>query len=75
MARSAEHHAQNWDLRHEDFNDPSEPDLLYDVYAVMRERCPFAHTDTPFLSDVPGGAWVAISRRRVASTPWSVPYS
>ena len=59
MARSAEHHAQNWDLRHEDFNDPSEPDLLYDVYAVMRERCPFAHTDTPFLSDVPGGAWVA----------------
>merc|ERR1711969_126427 len=25
----------------------------------MRERCPFAHTDTPFLSDVPGGAWVA----------------
>lgn len=53
----AEQHAQNWNLRHEDFNDP---DFLYDVYAVMRRRSPFAHTDTPFLSATPGGSWVAV---------------
>ncbi|MEZ0342102.1 cytochrome P450 [Mycobacterium sp. pV006] len=50
-------HARNWDLRHEDFNDP---DFLYDVYAVMRDRGPFAHTDTPFLTATPGGSWVAV---------------
>jgi cytochrome P450 len=50
-------HADNWDLRHEDFNDV---DFLYDVYAVMRQKSPFAHTDTPFLSATPGGAWVAV---------------
>ena len=50
-------HARNWDLRHEDFNDP---DALYDVYTVMRRNAPFAHTDTPFLSATPGGAWVAV---------------
>ena len=50
-------HAQNWDLRHEDFNDP---DALYDVYTVMRRNAPFAHTDTPFLTATPGGAWVAV---------------
>jgi cytochrome P450 len=54
--RSLEDHAENWDLRHGDFNDN---DFLYDVYAVMRQRAPFAHTDTPFLSATPGGAWVA----------------
>jgi cytochrome P450 len=52
----AEEHAQNWDLRHEDFKDN---DFLYDVYEVMRQNAPFAHTDTPFLSATPGGAWVA----------------
>lgn len=52
-----EQHAQNWDLRHEDFNDN---DFLYDVYSVMRRTSPFAHTDTPFLSATPGGAWVAV---------------
>src|SRR6201991_2855238 len=26
----------------------------------MRERTPFAHTDVPFLSATPGGAWVAV---------------
>lgn len=57
MTRTPERHAENWDLRHEDFNDP---DFLYDVYAVMRERSPFAHTDTPFLAATPGGAWVAV---------------
>jgi cytochrome P450 len=51
-----EEHAENWDLRHEDFKDN---DFLYDVYAVMRQNAPFAHTDTPFLSATPGGAWVA----------------
>ena len=51
-----EEHAENWDLRHEDFKDN---DFLYDVYAVMRQKAPFAHTDTPFLSATRGGAWVA----------------
>lgn len=52
MPRSADDHAENWDLRHEDFNDP---DFLYEVYSVMRTRTPFAHTDSPFLSATPGG--------------------
>ncbi|WP_102143371.1 cytochrome P450 [Mycobacterium hubeiense] len=56
MTRSLEEHAQNWDLRHEDFGDN---DLLYDVYTVMREKSPFAHTDAPFLFAKPEGAWVA----------------
>nr|WP_041783374.1 cytochrome P450 [Mycolicibacterium chubuense] len=56
MPESVETHARNWDLRHEDFNDP---DLLYDVYAEMRQSCPIAHTDRPFLADTPDGAWVA----------------
>ncbi|KUH67615.1 cytochrome [Mycolicibacterium novocastrense] len=55
--RSPEQHAENWDLRHEDFNDE---EFLYDVYAVMRRNAPFAHTDSPFLSATPGGAWVAV---------------
>ncbi|PXX06973.1 cytochrome P450 [Mycolicibacterium moriokaense] len=54
--KSLEEHAENWDLRHEDFKDN---DFLYDVYSVMRRNAPFAHTDTPFLSATPGGAWVA----------------
>jgi cytochrome P450 len=49
-------HAENWDLRHDDFKDN---DFLYEVYSVMRENGPFAHTDTPFLSATPDGAWVA----------------
>lgn len=56
MTKSLEEHARNWDLRHEDFKDN---DFLYDVYTVMRDNAPFAHTDTPFLSATPGGAWVA----------------
>ncbi len=56
MTKPPEEHAENWDLRHQDFNDN---DYLYDVYSVMRETSPFAHTDTPFLSATPGGAWVA----------------
>ena len=46
MPKQPEEHAENWDLRHEDFNDN---DFLYDVYSVMRDRAPFAHTDVPFL--------------------------
>lgn len=57
MPKSAGEHADNWDLRDPDFNDG---DLLYDVYDVMRERSPFAHTDTPFLSATEGGSWVAV---------------
>lgn len=57
MIRTPEEHARNWDLRHEDFNDN---EFLYDVYSVMRRGSPFAHTDTPFLSATPGGAWVAV---------------
>lgn len=57
MTKSLEEHADNWDLRHEDFQDN---DFLYDVYEVMRRNSPFAHTDTPFLSATPGGAWVAV---------------
>ena len=56
MPKSLEEHADNWDLRHEDFKDN---DFLYDVYSVMRRNAPFAHTDTPFLGVTPGGAWVA----------------
>jgi cytochrome P450 len=56
-SKPPEQHARNWDLRHADFNDN---DFLYDVYAVMRRTSPFAHTDTPFLSATPGGAWVAV---------------
>jgi len=56
VPKSLEGHAENWDLRHEDFKDN---DFLYDVYSVMRQKAPFAHTDTPFLSATPGGAWVA----------------
>lgn len=55
MAKSAEEHARDWDLRHEDFNDH---DLLYEVYAVMRERAPIVHTATPFFPT--DGAWVAL---------------
>ena len=55
--QNSERHAENWDLRHPDFNDN---DFLYDVYSVMRDKSPFAHTDTPFLSATPGGAWVAV---------------
>ncbi|KUI08175.1 cytochrome [Mycolicibacterium acapulense] len=54
--KSAAEHAENWDLRHEDFNDD---DLLYDVYTVMRRKAPFTHTDTPFLTTMPDSAWVA----------------
>ena len=57
MTQTPERHAENWDLRHADFNDN---DFLYDVYAVMRERSPFARTDNPFLSATPAGAWVAV---------------
>jgi hypothetical protein len=57
VTKAAEEHAHNWDLRHDDFQDN---DFLYDVYSVMRENAPFAHTDTPFLSATPGGAWVAV---------------
>jgi cytochrome P450 len=55
VPKPPEEHAANWDLRHQDFNDN---DFLYDVYSVMRQE-PFAHTDVPFLSATPGGAWVA----------------
>jgi cytochrome P450 len=58
VSKSHAEHAENWDLRHEDFNDN---DFLYEVYDVMRQTSPFAHTDTPFLSATPGGAWVAVS--------------
>lgn len=60
MPESVEHHAENWDLRHQDFNDPVAPDFLYDVYAVMRQNSPFARTDKPFLSATPTGTRVAV---------------
>jgi cytochrome P450 len=55
VPKPPEEHAENRDLRHQDFNDN---DLLYDVYSVMRQK-PFSHTEVPFLSATPGGAWVA----------------
>lgn len=58
MPKSPEEHAEQWDLRHEDFNDP---DFLYEVYGVMRAKSPFAHTDTPFLTASGEGSWVALS--------------
>jgi len=57
VSPTVEQHAENWDLRHADFNDP---DFLYDVYTVMRGNSPFARTDNPFLSATPSGAWVAV---------------
>jgi cytochrome P450 len=57
MTKAVDEHAENWDLRHEDFGDD---EFLYDVYSVMRRTAPFAHTDTPFLSATPDGAWVAV---------------
>ncbi len=61
MTKPLEEHARNWDLRHEDFNDN---DFLYAVYSVMRDRNAFSHTDTPFLSATPGGAWVATRQQK-----------
>lgn len=58
MTATPRQHAQNWDLRHPDFNDN---DLLYDVYAAMRHDCPFPHTDKPFLADIPGGVRIAVN--------------
>lgn len=58
MTATPGQHAQNWDLRHPDFNDN---DLLYDVYAAMRQDCPFPHTDKPFLADIPGGVRIAVN--------------
>ncbi|OBG79780.1 cytochrome [Mycobacterium sp. E802] len=55
MPKSAEEHARNWDLRHEDFHDH---DLLYEVYSVMRQQAPIAHTAAPFFPT--DGAWVAL---------------
>ncbi|MBX7449887.1 cytochrome P450 [Mycolicibacterium sp. 3033] len=57
MTSTPEQHAENWDLRHEDFNDA---ELLYDVYAAMRRRRTPVHTDSPFLAPTPGGAWVVV---------------
>jgi cytochrome P450 len=57
MTKTLQEHAENWDLRNEDFNDN---DYLYEVYSEMRRNGPFAHTDTPFFSATPGGAWVAV---------------
>ena len=57
MTGTPEKHAENWDLRHADFNDN---DFLYDVYSVMRGNGPFARTDKPFLPSNPEGAWVAV---------------
>jgi len=57
MAKSVDEHAENWNLRHEDFGDN---DFLYAVYSAMQQKSPFAHTDDPFLSATPGGAWVAV---------------
>ena len=34
-SKSIEEHAQNWDLRHEDFKDN---DFLYDVYSLFTWR-------------------------------------
>lgn len=57
MPRTPEQHAENWDLRDEDFNDH---ELVYQVYAAMRSKKTFAHTDKPFLAPTPGGAWVVV---------------
>lgn len=58
MPKSLEDHADNLDLRHEDFNDP---DYLYEVYSCMRARNAIAHTDFPFLTPREDGAWVAMT--------------
>lgn len=58
MPKSLEDHAENLDLRHEDFNDP---DYLYEVYSHMRDKAAIAHTDFPFLTPRDDGAWVAMA--------------
>ena len=40
--KSVEEHAENWDLRHEDFKDN---DFLYDVYSVMLVNYAAANRD------------------------------
>lgn len=70
MPRSPDDHADNWDLRHEDFNDI---DFLYDVYSAMRQKGPFAHTETPFFANsTDGGAWVVLGYEdcQQMSTDW-----
>ena len=57
MPKSLEDHAENFDLRHEDFNDP---EYLYELYSHMRDRTAFAHTDSPFFAMGDEGAWVAL---------------
>lgn len=57
MPKSLKDHAENLDLRHEDFNDP---EYLYEVYSHMRDQAAIAHTDFPFLSARDDGAWVAL---------------
>jgi cytochrome P450 len=57
VPKSLEDHAENFDLRHEDFNDP---DYLYDVYAHMREKSAITHTDFPFLTPRDDGAWLVM---------------
>ena len=58
VPKSLEDHAENLDLRHEDFNDP---DYLYEVYSHMRDKTAIAHTDFPFLTPREDGAWVAMA--------------
>jgi hypothetical protein len=45
VPKPPEERAENWDHRHQVFNDN---DLLYDVYSVMRQK-PISHTEVPFL--------------------------
>ena len=57
MSLSAEEHAKNFDLRHNDFVAYS--DKIYEVYDAMREDGPFAYTDHPPLDSSSRGVWVA----------------
>ena len=47
MPKSLEDHAENFDLRHEDFNDP---DYLYELYSHMRDRTAFRAHRLPVLT-------------------------
>ncbi|MGA9674088.1 MAG: cytochrome P450 [Mycobacterium sp.] len=58
MPKSLEDHAENFDLRHEDFKDP---DFLYELYSHMRDKTAITHTDFPFLSTRHDGAWLAMT--------------
>ena len=66
MPKSLEDHAQNFDLRHADFNDP---DFLYELYSTCATEQPSRIPISHFFAHGDEGAWVAMTLRRVLRGP------